>query len=156
MKENRIMFICLGNICRSPLAEAIFQHKIKEKGIENKYYVESSGTAPYHINDLPDPRTRRVAKERGVHMEHLGQQFRSVDFERFDLLVVMDDSNYQNIKKLNPPENIEIVKMREYDPESKGDDVPDPWYGDYSDFEKCFDILDRACDNLIASLEDQA
>ena len=151
---TRVLFVCLGNICRSPLAEAIFVHKIRELGLAGELVADSCGTANYHIGDMPDPRTIRNAFKNGILMSHLGRQLSAKDLEAFDLILAMDQSNLANIKRLgNASQHFhKISLMRSYDPIGKNLDVPDPYHGDEKDFQEVFEILDRSTDQLIAQL----
>lgn len=149
----KILFVCLGNICRSPSAEAIFKHKLQNKSLAQSFTADSCGTANYHVGDTPDPRTIRNARNNGVEINHLGRQISPSDFENFDLILAMDGSNLHNILRL-PGANLHAHKiklMREYDPDGRGD-VPDPYYGTEADFQEVFEILDRSIDKLITSL----
>jgi protein-tyrosine phosphatase len=150
----KVLFVCLGNICRSPLAEAIFNHKIKELGLETEFVAQSCGTANYHIGDPPDSRTIRNALKNGVQINHLGRQLSADDLDLFDLILPMDQSNFNNIKRMtNAVENgHKISLMRAYDPLGNGKDVPDPYYGNEKDFQEVFDILNRSIDSFIESL----
>jgi protein-tyrosine phosphatase len=154
MKKIKILFVCLGNICRSPLAEAVFKHKIKEKGIADLFEADSCGTANYHVDDTPDPRTIANAKKNGVRIDHLGRQLKAHDLEYFDHVFAMDNSNLRNIQHLpNAAEYSEKIRlMRDYDPVGTGGEVPDPYYGQERDFQEVFDILNRSMDSLIESL----
>ena len=146
---KNVLFVCLGNICRSPLAEAIFRHKLKEKGLGDLYYAESCGTANYHIGDSPDPRTIANAKKNGVLIEHAGRQLCTDDFEKFDEIFVMDSSNYDNALRIAGKHKSKVKKMRMHDPNGIGEDVPDPYYGTEKDFQLVFDILDRTIENYL-------
>lgn len=151
---TRILFVCLGNICRSPLAEAIFKREIEVKGQLGDYHAESCGTANYHVGDPPDQRTIRNALKNGTTIEHIGRQFNVADFDSFDIILPMDTSNRTNLLRLPGAENNrhKIKLMRMYDPQDRGADVPDPYNGTGQDFQEVFDILDRSVKNLVASL----
>lgn len=150
-EKTKILFVCLGNICRSPLAEAIFKHKISERNLQGRFEADSCGTSNYHIGQPPDSRTIKNAHAHGVIMDHLGRQLTERDLSRFDYIFAMDKSNYQNIFKLaNAEENAEkIMLMRHFDPEENGGEVPDPYYGGENGFQEVFDILDRSVGNFL-------
>ena len=155
MIQKKIVFVCLGNICRSPLAEAIFKHKIKEKNLHVYLEADSCGTANYHVGDSPDPRTIANAKKNGVVIEHLGRQLSENDLEYYDIILAMDQSNYQNILRLSNSaiHRKKIKLMREYDSVGKDNDVPDPYYGGEKNFQEVFEILDRSMDQFIMEIE---
>lgn len=150
----RVLFVCLGNICRSPLAEAIFTHKIKELGLEKAFSSQSCGTANYHIGDMPDPRTIRNAFKNGIHINHLGRQLSTEDLDSFDVILAMDRANLTTIRRFGnaEPNLYKISLMRAHDPLGKNEDVPDPYYGSEKDFQEVFDILNRSMDSFIESL----
>jgi protein-tyrosine phosphatase len=150
----KILFVCLGNICRSPLAEAIFKHKVKEKGLANQFFSDSCGTSNYHIGDKPDARTIRNAHQNGISIDHLGRQFDKTDLKKFDLILAMDKGNIESVLRFpNASLYKEKIKvMREYDPHGNGD-VPDPYYGGEKKFQEVFDILDRSIENLIDTIQ---
>ena len=147
---KKILFVCLGNICRSPLAKSIFNHKIKEAGLVNYFECDSCGTSNYHIGSSPDERTIKNSLKNGVPVNHAARQLADDDFENFDLILAMDQSNYDNIHRLpSAAANQHKIKlMRDYDPQERGD-VPDPYYGGEKDFQEVFDILNRSVENLI-------
>ena len=155
MSKIKILFVCLGNICRSPLAEAVFKHKINAKGLDKFIVADSCGTANYHVGDTPDPRTIANAKKNGVNIDHCGRQLKPADLEHFDFILAMDTSNYNNIMRLqNAAKHAsKIMMMREYDPQGTGD-VPDPYYGGERHFQEVFDILDRTMDAFVKHLEE--
>ena len=145
----KLLFVCLGNICRSPLAEGIMKHKIAELGLD--WEVDSAGTGGWHAGDLPDSRSIQVAKKHGVDLTYQrARKLRSIDYEAFDRIYVMDSMNYQDVKRLaNADEyhKIELI-MNEVEPH-RNINVPDPYYGEGDGFEHVFQMLDRACDAII-------
>lgn len=148
----KVMFFCLGNICRSPLAEGLFRHKVEQRGLEAQFHIESSGTSSYHVGELPDPGSRRVAKDRiGLDISYQrSQQLTRDHVESFDVLVAMDSSNRNHAAKW-AAEHTDIKLLRDYepDPSNQGEGVPDPWGGGGSQFDLVFDIVDRCCDQLL-------
>lgn len=146
---KKVLFVCLGNICRSPLAEAIFHHKVKSKGLSDVYYAESCGTANYHIGDAPDHRTIRNALKNGVAINHVGRQLCTDDFEKFDEIFVMDRSNYNNALRIAGIHHGKVKLMRSFDPNGKDEEVPDPYYGEEKDFQNVFEILERSIERYL-------
>jgi len=145
----KVLFVCLGNICRSPLGEAIFNERVRQKGLQDEFQSDSCGTANYHVGDWPDDRTIKCAKRNDILINHLGRQLKREDLDEFDLILAMDGSNFQNILRLSNESNRSKVKMmRDFDPLGKGD-VPDPYYGGDKDFDEVFEILDRSIEVLI-------
>ena len=150
MKKIGVMFVCLGNICRSPLAEAIFNSKIEKHKLSSFFNVESSGTADYHVGEEPDKRTIAVSREHNVPINHFAQQLKTSHFKQFDYLIVMDESNRSNTLEIaSSSSGYELFMMREFDSIDKGSAVIDPWFGDIEGFEECFQTLDRSCDGFL-------
>jgi len=148
----KVLFVCLGNICRSPLAEAIFKEKVSQKKLDHLFQADSSGTSNYNIGDDPDPRTIRSAYKNSTPISHSARQFRYADGEEFDLILAMDENNYQNIiSVIHSSHHHKVKLMRSYDPLGNGD-VPDPYYGNEKDFDEVFKILHRSIDSLLNEL----
>jgi protein-tyrosine phosphatase len=145
----KIIFVCLGNICRSPLAEAICDQKIKNRGLTNELTCDSAGTANYHVGENPDPRSIRTARDHGIPINHKGQQFTITLADQFDYWVAMDRSNYRNMISELGEEPDQLILMRDFDKENSGADVPDPYYGGDDGFEKVYQILDRSIDSFL-------
>ena len=151
MSTTKILMVCLGNICRSPLAEGILRDKLPS----NSFVIDSAGTANYHINHAPDKRSIKVAKQYNIDISQLkGRQFTIQDFDVFDYIYVMDHNNYKNVCDLaRTPEDIKKVSLLlSIDPENPLKEVPDPYYGKQSDFENVYKLLDNACSKLAKQL----
>lgn len=148
-----VMFFCLGNICRSPLAEALFRHKTEQHGLEDAFQIESSGTSAYHVGESPDPGSQNVARERlGREISHQrSQQLTADHLETFDFLLAMDRSNRQRAVERAPIDvDDKLFLMRDFDPEAGSDlDVPDPYGGGQSQFGLVFDIVDRSTEEFL-------
>lgn len=150
----RVLFVCLGNICRSPLAESIFRHQIRERGVEEFFEVDSAGTAAYHIGRPPDARSVATAKARGVTVDGSGRQIEPRDLNRFDYVIVMDGENLADVERLERRSGgrARIHLLREWDAEDPGTDVPDPYYGGQRGFEDVHDIVERSSAALLDHL----
>ncbi|MNQ95214.1 Low molecular weight protein-tyrosine-phosphatase YfkJ [compost metagenome] len=148
----RILFVCLGNICRSPTAEAVLRHKLRELGLEG-VEVDSAGTGDWHVGKPPDSRTRQAAQLRGYDLSALrGRQVCAGDFRRFDLILAMDNSNLEQLRRMSPDGAMAELDLflRRYD--LAPDEVPDPYYGGEEGFERVLDLLEQACDGLLREL----
>ena len=152
----KVLFVCLGNICRSPLAEALFLYHLNKKGLQSYFSADSCGTNGLHDGENADSRTRDNAKKHGIEINHISRKITKQEIADWDLIVVMDDSNYENVLKLNPnEEEIEkIVYLKDFDPEFEDDlDVPDPWFGGEEGFETVYNIIDRCILDLIDTIK---
>lgn len=153
--SGKILFVCLGNICRSPIAEGIFAHKVRELGLEGRYQADSAGTGDWHVGQPPDRRAIAAAQKRGVALPSLCRQVRPDDFRDFDLILAMDRNNLGDLEALCPaPMRGKIRLMRDYDTgKDAGADVPDPYYGGPYEFDQVYEMLNRCCSRLLADLE---
>jgi protein-tyrosine phosphatase len=153
-----VLFVCLGNICRSPLAEGVFRHLAEGEGVEHRYRADSAGTGAWHAGNPADPRSLEVAARNGVRLEGKARQVRGEDFHRFDLILAMDRSNLSDLEGLHPggETRARLHLFREFDPEAEGDlEVPDPYYGGPDGFDRVFEMVLRSCRSLLASLENR-
>lgn len=151
-KKIGVLFVCLGNICRSPAAEGAFKHVVAERDLKEFFHIDSCGTAGYHIGEPPHELTQKVARERGIILNHKARQFTREDFEKFDYILAMDQSNYNHLLNLAKTEEQrrKIHKFRKFDPQVSGQpDVPDPYYGSLAAFEHVQDIVMRSSVELL-------
>ena len=153
--ETKILFVCLGNISRSPAADGIMRHIVRERGLGAEVAVDSAGTYAGHTGELPDARMRRAASRRGYELTHRARQIREEDFGKFDMIVVMDDRNYEHVHRLAPSraDAARIFRMREFFSRHPGwDHVPDPYYEGAEGFELVLDMLEDGCEGILAHL----
>jgi protein-tyrosine phosphatase len=139
-----VLFVCLGNICRSPAAEAAFRHLVNEAGLGDQFEIDSAGTGAWHAGQRADRRMRAAGRGRGIDVTSVARQIVADDFAHFDVILAMDRTNLRALRELSPAEHRPKVRLfRDLDPEGSGRDVPDPYYGDQEDFEHVLEIVER-------------
>ncbi len=151
----RLLFVCLGNICRSPTAEGVMRKLVRDAGLEERIEVDSAGTGSWHVGEPPDARATQVARRRGIALESAARQVGPSDFEEFDLILAMDGENLRNLHRLARDEDTraKVRLLREFDPAAEGElDVPDPYYGGPGGFEEVLDLVHAACASLLERL----
>lgn len=156
--KQKILFVCLGNICRSPAAHAVMQAVVEREGLQSQIEIDSAGTYGGHAGEQPDARMRAAAKPRGYSLTHRARQFGEEDFFDFDMIVVMDDSNYRNVERLSP-ERKYMSKVRRFvefcSEHPHYSYVPDPYYEGREGFELVLDMLEDGCEGLLAELRER-
>lgn len=152
-KPLAILFVCLGNICRSPTAEAVFRRRAADAGLADRFELDSAGTGDWHIGGAPDRRAREAASERGYSMQGLrARQVVAADFHQFDYILAMDDANLADLQVLDPGDG-RATLMRFLDVSKAGpNQVPDPYYGGEDGFDQVLDLVEQACDLWLARL----
>ena len=153
-EKIRVLMVCLGNICRSPTAEAMLRKKVHDAGLDARVEVDSAGTADYHVDSPPDRRAVAHGEKRGLRMQALrGRQVSREDFDRFDFVLAMDDDNLANLERIRPAgSRAKLALLLSYAPASGAREVPDPYYGGADGFERVLDLVDAAADGFIATV----
>lgn len=153
-----ILFVCLGNICRSPLAEGVFEHLVREKGLADHFVVESAGTGSWHVGEPPDQRSREVASKHGITLDSRARQVTAEDLDRFDHVIAMDRDNLRTLERMRDAHGGDrpIRLLREFDREGDGDEVPDPYYGGPGGFDDVYEMVRRSCEDLLDHVEAMA
>lgn len=153
----RILFVCMGNICRSPMAEGIFQTLLEKHGLEDQVMIDSAGTHAYHVGKQPDQRAIKTAAERGIDLSRLrARQVEPGDFEEFDLVLVMDEHNYDTVLFTCAKQHQHKLNfLLDYAPHLKTRNVPDPFYGGEIGFDRVMDMIEDACEGLLQALQNQ-
>ena len=155
MVEKKLLFVCLGNICRSPAAEAVMTGKLKKAGWNHRILCESAGILGYHAGEPADVRMRRQALKRGYEVTSISRKVKpDLDFDHFDMIIGMDDQNISDLNKLarSEAERKRIFRMADFRLQFRYDHIPDPYYGDQKSFDLVLDLLEDACDGLIEHL----
>jgi protein-tyrosine phosphatase len=154
MTPTSILFVCLGNICRSPMAEGVFLSILERKGQSSDFIIDSAGTLGAHIGELADRRMRFFAEKRGYTLTHRSRKFTRADFGKFDWIIVMDDRNFDDIKSMamTSEEVSKIHRMVDFCQKSDATYVPDPYYGGDQGFENVIDLLEDACEGLFSEV----
>ena len=154
--RTSVLFVCLGNICRSPLAEGVFQHLVQQEGLEDRFEIDSAGTGAWHVGEPPDGRASMIARDHGISLDSRARQVEAEDFERFDLILAMDRSNLHELQRMVDLSgaDVKVHLLREYDPEGDGDEVPDPYYGGSGGFEHVYKMVRRSCEALLEDIRD--
>lgn len=150
----KVLFVCMGNICRSPTAHGVFRELVRSEGLEDLIGIDSAGTHAYHVGNPPDERAQATARGRGFDLSDLrARQVRSEDFREYDYVLAMDDENYVTLEAQCPPEHLERLRMfLEFAPEQSVREVPDPYYGGAKGFEFVFDLVDAASRGLLEDI----
>jgi protein-tyrosine phosphatase len=153
-KKFGILFVCTGNICRSPTAEGVFRHHVRAAGLENEFVIDSAGIEGYHTGDPPDSRSISAALGCGIAIDDLkARRVRSADFEDFDLILAMDSGHYNALKKMKPADApAEVVLFLDFANPEISRDVPDPYYGGPEDFTLVLDLVEEGVDGLLRHL----
>jgi len=154
-KKIRVLFVCLGNICRSPLAEGVFRKIVRERGLEDCFEIDSAGTGPWHVGEPPDRRMQATANKHGVSLEGIrGRQISVKDLETYDYIFVMDKHNLHDVLYLDPEGKWghKVQLFRVFDPEPGDYQVPDPYYGGPQGFEHVYEVVERTAQALLDRL----
>lgn len=154
MSKIKVLFVCMGNICRSPTAEGVFVQLLKDKGTTERFQIDSAGTHAYHIGKQPDSRSQDTARQRGIDLSFIrARQFNDADFDNFDYILAMDEDNLTILKNACPAEHQHKVKLfLEYAPHLGRSDVPDPYYGGQDGFNHVFDLVTDAAESFYNSV----
>ena len=150
---KKILFVCLGNICRSPMAQGVFEKKVKEAGLDHDFMIDSCGTIAHHQGELADSRMREHAEKRGYSLRSIARGLKTHDLREFDWILTMDDNNYNQVMDLaNESQKTKIKKMTDFCTKHNFTQVPDPYYGGDKGFELVIDLLEDACDQLLKKI----
>jgi protein-tyrosine phosphatase len=154
--STRVLFVCTGNICRSPLAEGVLRHRARERGLESRVYADSAGTGAWHIGERPDPRSVEVATRNGVTLEGRARGVSDEDLHEFHLVIAMDQSHLRHLERMKDRAGgaAVLALMRDFDRDPGDGQVPDPYYGGPDGFDRIYEMIDRAVEGLLDRLAD--
>lgn len=154
MSKISVLFVCMGNICRSPSAQGVFEKFVDDNGLKSQFSIDSAGTHSYHVGGKPDSRSSQAAMMRGIDIRNQrARKISGIDFDSFDYIVVMDNDNHMNAKMICPKQHQnKIYKMMDFSPSSKYTEVPDPYYGGDQGFELVLDLLENASIGLLDNI----
>jgi protein-tyrosine phosphatase len=153
-----VCFVCLGNICRSPLAQGVFEALVKEEGLQDRIIISSAGVSGWHVDNPPDARMQQTARDHGIHLNSRARQLQSSDLEQLDLVLAMDHSNLSALKQMSAEPELQdkLFLFRSFDPQHNNDlEVPDPYYGGGKGFEVVYKIVERTCPKVLDHLKAQ-
>jgi protein-tyrosine phosphatase len=155
--RTSVLFVCLGNICRSPLAEGIFRHLVRERGLDAFYEIDSAGTGAWHVGEPPDRRSADVARKNGVVLEGVARRISTRDFDGFDWIIAMDRENLSALEAMRRhwAGRARLQLLRDFDPEPGDGEVPDPYYGGAEGFDHVFNLVRRSAQALLDRLEEE-
>ncbi|PIP72777.1 MAG: protein tyrosine phosphatase [Nitrospinae bacterium CG22_combo_CG10-13_8_21_14_all_47_10] len=151
-----VCFVCLGNICRSPLAQGVFTALVRKEGLQDRIIISSAGVSHWHVGSPPDARMQQTARSHGIQLNSRGRQFQGSDFKRMDLVLAMDHSNLSALQQMRPMAELhdKLFLFRSFDPQHNNDlEVPDPYYGGGKGFEVVYQIVERTCPNVLKHLK---
>jgi protein-tyrosine phosphatase len=155
MSKVKVLFVCMGNICRSPLAHGLFDDRVEKAGLSEQITVDSAGTHAYHVGEQPDPRSQQTALSHGIDLSYQrARKVKASDFDKFDYVVAMDRDNHAILRSQCPDEHRHKLKLfLEFAPQLSETEVPDPYYGGDEGFEHVYSLIDAAADGLMADIE---
>lgn len=155
---TKVLFVCLGNICRSPTAHGVFRHLVQQEGLEQQIHIDSAGTHAYHVGEPPDSRAQSTARQRGIQLDDLrARRVTDSDFAEFDYILAMDQENYDNLHRICPPQHRDkLALFLTFAPEQEAREVPDPYYGGDQGFEYVMNLVESASRGLLADIRQRA